>query len=541
MSRSFTLGPTGIIPDDEYLRKIQETNLQEDPQAYELYLRKQLVDFRPDAPFFESDQTRDPSDRGSGVGSRSALNLRYEGSRSGETPDLPDGTFLDHEFMERDPRGTQNMPDFAAARKQREARGKFIKFSNDNDYSVPETGINPVQMVSLIRGAQQQFKDRYRNFEESFDGWCNGSANQRGEISSVAMVTSDGTIMNLADANSQLRADPVNVLSNRVPGLPRWTEPDHRVKVSKYGQVRPVQDIGANKWNENRSNAYLDHAIPVELNGQMVNRMLANLILDVEGQRSTKQAVAQGADYAESAVTQMRDARKKLNPDDIFKLISIGMTSKTQTSSAHERFYNGTSKNNRHRQNTLDVRNMLGEVKVNHEMVSSMIQSNRMLGPQEQKDLRDSVISAGSHHRHHIEQNNRAPSVKQTANTLVREGLDTRHVEESLGVKLYSGIKPTANRNPHEDIDYEKFAKNSRETNNTVRRDTAGKHKDVNDFENDVDMREFALPGRKKQVDASYGVFGGRSLQSDFGDMQRDESRSKFDIHDMLTEMVLSD
>ena len=539
MSRSNTLGPTGIIPYDEYLRKIQETVIPDDPLSYEKYLRKNLVDYRPDAPFFESDQVRDPSDRGSGFGSRERLSMQYDGTRAGVSPDLPDGTFLDHEFMERDPRGTLNMPDFAAARAQREARGKFIKFSNDNDYSVPETGINPVQMVSLIRGSQQQFKDRYTNFEESFDSWHNGSAAQRGGTSTVEMVQHDGTILNLASATQRQRTDPVNLLSNRVPGIPRWTEPDHRVKISKYGLVKPVLDIGANNWNENRTNSYLDHAIPIELNGQMVNRMLANLILDIEGQRLTKQAAAQGADYSESEVTQIRNSRKVLNPDDVFKLIAIGLASQTQAPSAHNLYYS-TEFRNRGKQQTLDVRKMLGQTQINHHMAASMLQANRTLGPQEQKDLRDSIIASGAHHHHMVEQNT-ASKVKLVTNTNAREGLSTSHMEDSLGVKVYSTVQPQAKPSNLDVTEYEVFAKKSRENKNVNKNTARSKNKSVTDTEHDMDMPEFNLPGRKEQLDYSHKRFGGRSIQADYGDTNRADSSGKLDLHDVLLTMVTQD
>ena len=540
MSRSYTLGPTGIIPNDEYLRKIEENNIPEDPYAYEKYIRKQLVDYRPDDAFFESDQTRDPSDRGSGVGSTERINLRYEGTRTGISPDLPDGTFLDHEFTERDPRGTQNMPDFAAARNQREARGKFINFYNDNDYSVPETGINPVQMVSLVRGAQKQFKDRYRNFDESFDSWHNGSPAQRGNKSVVSMTTHDGTVMDLATVPYKHRIDPVNLLSNRVPGIPRWTEPDHRVKVSKFGQVRPVMDIGANSWNENRNNSYLDHAIPVEINGTMINRMLANMILDIEGQRMSKQAAAQGADYSESEIMQIRDARKVLNPDDVLKLIAIGLSSQTQMANAHTQFY-GNEANNINKQHVLDVRNMLGETKINHDMAASMLQCNRVLGPKEQKDLRKSVIESGTHHRHMIRQNNEKNKANKVYNTLVRESMDTRHIEESRGIKLYSTIKPINNSYRLDDIACESYKRSSRTNENVNRRSAAGKNKTVDDIENDVDMSEFSLPGRKEQITSDPKKYKGRSIQSDYGDTQRDDSVSKIDMHDALSAMLMQE
>lgn len=538
MSRSYTLsGQYGTIPYDEYLRKIQQTDLKEDPDQYEKYIRGQLADFRPDDPFFESDQVRDPNDRGSGFGSKERLSLRYSGARSEEEPYLPDGTFLDHEFMERDPRGTQNMPDFAAARKQREARAKFVKFYNDDDYSVPETGINPVQMVALIRGAQQQFKDRFKNFDESMDSWHNGSARQRGSKSHVAMITTDGTVLDLAEASQNLREDPVNVLSNRTAAMLRHTAADHRVKTSKYGVVRPTMDIDYNSWNTNRYNSYLDHQIPIEINGQMVNRGLAMMILDLEGQRATKQMVAQGTDYDDSQVNLLREMRLKLNPDDLYKMIMIGMTSATQSKSANQEFFEGRQIV-RHAKFDGDVRQLLSAGVINHDIAASMVQSNRELGPQKSSDLRRAVKKSAADYGLYKEARNRPASVKKTSNTLSREGLDTRSIEEQKETKTYGGIKPSQNYNPHEVLDYEDFAKKSRTTHKRHANTRKMKHRDVNDTVNDADMSEFALPGARHSRDAD--SYGGRRTQADFGDILRKDSEDATNLHDTLYSMILA-
>jgi hypothetical protein len=539
MSRSFTLsGQAGTIPYDEYLRKIQHTDLKEDPDQYEKYLRKQLVDFRPDDPFFESDQTRDPNDRGSGFGSRERLSLRYSGARSEEDPYLPDGTFLDHEFMERDPRGTQNLPDFAGnGRRQQMARAGLIKFYNDDDHSVPETGINPVQMVSLIRGAQQQFKDRWRNFEESMDSWHNGSAALRGDRSTVAMVTQDGTIVNLADATAEQRQDPVNLLSNRTPALLRSSAPDHRVKISKYGQIKPVMDMNSNEWNTNRYNSYLDHQIPIEVNGQLVNRGLAMLILDLEGQRATKQVVAHGTDYDDSHGNLLREMQQKINPEDLYKMIMIGMTSHSQDKTAHEEFYDGAMmvRNSKFKG---DVRKLLNAGEINHDIANSMMQSNRAVNKKQRSDLREEIHTSAADHGLYQTNKNRPASVRHTRNTLVRESLDTRMIETQRETKTYGAIKPAENYNPHEKLDFEKYAQSSKTTQHRKMNARKMKNRSVNDTVDDVDMGEFALPGARHVRDSS--TYMGRKTTSDYGDMLRHDSDDAASLHDTLYQMVLS-
>ncbi len=539
MSRSYTQqGQSGTIPYDEYLRKIQQTDLREDPNQYEKYLRKQLVDFRPDAPFFESDQTRDPNDRGSGNGSRERLALRHSGARSEEDPYLPDGTFLDHEFMERDPRGTQVGPDMNASRKQREARARFVKFYDDSDNSVPETGINPVQMVTLIRGAQQQFKDRWKNFDESMDSWHNGSAAVRGDRSSVAMVTTDGTIVNLADAVQQLRQDPVNTLSNRTPAMLRHTAPDHRVKTSKYGMVRPVMDMDYNAWNTNRYNSYLDHQIPIEINGQMVNRGLAMMILDLEGQRATKQIVTHGTDYDDSQVNLLREMQQRINPEDLYKMIMIGMTSQTQSKSANQEFFEGSHLARTGGKFKGDVRKLLNAGEINHDIAISMVQSNRELGMQRTADLRQNITKSAADYGLYKEAGNRPSSIKKIKNTLVREGLDVRDVEDHKETKTYGGIKPSENYNPHEVLDFEEYAKKSKTTQHRKMNAKKMKTRSVDDTVNDADMGEFDLPGARHSRDA--GINNGRQTQADFGDILRKDSDDAANLHDTLYNMVLN-
>lgn len=534
MSRSWTLdGQSGTIPYDEYFRKIQQHHQYEDPQATENYIRKQLVDFRPDEPFLESDMPRDPNDRGGGTHSREVLSLRHSGARTEEEPYLPDGTFLDHEFMERDPRGVSNEPDMNKAREQRMARGVFLKMYNDDDLSVPETGINPVQMNALIRGAQQQFKDRYQNFEESMDSWHNGGAVPAKRSSTVALVTTDGTIINLTEASQRNRRDLVSALSDSgVGAMRRYTEPDHRIKISRYGETRPMFEIGSNKWNNNRYNSYLDHQTPIELQGQMVNRMLANLILDIQGQRDTKQVVAQGTSYGDSEVNQLRDGKRKINPDDIFKIIQIGMSSNTQIMNP---VIDGVRDNRPAPNQVLDVKAAQLSAKLNHEILHSMTQSNRKLGPKEAKDLRNKIKTSAADNGIYHELNARH-SVSKAKERLARETLDTRHIEEERGIRNYSGIKPATDRKTHERTSFEKNNNHSLETQRRLHGLNRTKNRSTNDAVNDIDMDEF------RDADARYvreADRGGRMIQSTRGDIHMGDSTSGVDIQQSLQQMIL--
>jgi hypothetical protein len=515
-------GQYGTIPYDAYFRKIEQHNGYEDPMTVENYMRQQLVDYRPDAPIFESDQPRDPNDRGSGFASRERLNLRHTGFRSTESPNLPDGVFLDHEFMERDPRGVQNMPDLSKAKDHQIARASLIKYSNDADYSIPESGISPAQMVSLIRNSQQQFKDRYANFEESMDAWYNSARLIDKKRNQVAMVTRDGTIVNLADADQKNRRDYVALISDKVTGIPRWTEPDHRVKVSKYGMVKSLFDIGANKWNNNRSNSYLDHSIPVELNGQMVNKLLATLIMDIEGQRSTKQEITKGADYSDSLMNQVKESKTRINPEDIYKIMMIGMRSNSHAASAHESMTSDT--NNKKIKLESDNRYIMQQSKLNHEIAETISQANKKLGQRESKDMRERIKQSAADQGIYAHVGNKK-NIEKVINRLERKSKDNRYIEEEKIVQSYAGIKPSKYRdNTKTEHDINKG--NSHALNNKHMNQIKRKHDLEDKTTGDIDMEELGdSPFRKKK---DYG-FEGRTI-GEHGDIDKHESIVSMDL-----------
>jgi hypothetical protein len=537
MSRVDTFdGQYGTIPDDVYMRKIERANLPEDPMLYENYARKMLADYRPDEPFLASDMARDPADRGGGNHSTERLELRHSGARSSEDPYLPDGTFLDHEFLERDPRGTQNLPDFNEARRQKMARAAFIKFYNDDDHSVPETGINPVQMRDLIRNSQQQFKDRFTNFSESLGAWHNGGTAQVSNKASVlAMTTADGQILDLADATARNRQDAVTKLSNAVPGIPRYTTPDHRVKISRYGMVKPMQDIGSQNWNNNRSNTYLDHQIPVEINGQMVNRMLATMILDIEGQRMNKQVAAQGAAFGDSAVNQAHQAKRNINPEDIFKIIMIGMDSHTQPATSNQHYDGMRVHRSNAKPGDRDVRGMLNQAMVNVQIVESMAQSNRRMEPNKRRDLRENIKTSAVQKGVFYERGNTGRGLSKHRTTdIMREGLDTRFIEESRTVVNYGGVKPMKYRSTQESNDYEEFGKHSLDQKTRVHNyRSKNANTNTNDFEQQ--MREFRDADIRQLGPADYRGRGVASTEAGgFND-----SAGSVDIKASLEQMIL--
>jgi hypothetical protein len=525
-------GGYGDMPPSMYMRKIETTDYYEDPETVNNHFRDVLRDTRPDAPWLAAHEPRSGEDRGGGFGSKERLSLRHSGSRSGEDPYLPDGTFLDHEFAERDPRGHATGPDMRKHRDQQFARASLIKKYNDDDFSVPESGIAPSQMVANIRSGQQMFKDRYTNFETGMDNFHTGGTTKRGETSQVGLVTLDGTITDLSNVAVSNRRDATAILSGDPQMAYRHSTPDHRVKVAKYGKVRANKHLHDNDWKNNRLSSFQDHNM-VLIDGQMVNRKLAHLILDLQGARDTKQEVAKGADYGDSYNNQVR--RKAIHPEDIGKLMRIlGVSADTQPLSSHAR-HDGKMVHRHGRVTKSDTRGLMKCVQVNHEIVESMTDATRKVGQKASaEDLRavmDQVIMTSADNGIYLEQSTkRAKAPAGDGDTLARESFQTHFVEDGKQTKNYAGIKPSKTNRTMPNLDYEAFAETARETKvRQVRGEPVG-NRAVTDHEygQDQDWADMATFDRATRADPRDHT--GRH-QADFGDMERGDATGAFDYY----------
>jgi hypothetical protein len=141
----------GSLPYDRILEKLEETDpdLVDEVRGYDEfhdlegeygdYVRAEIIDWTPDAPFLESDHTRrDPAI------SRSRLNILYNGTR-GSQPELPRHPELFYGFVGNDPRGVDNTPRFDEVRGHITARAANLTVAmGDNDdhalYERPWTG-----------------------------------------------------------------------------------------------------------------------------------------------------------------------------------------------------------------------------------------------------------------------------------------------------------------------------------------------------------------------------------------------------------------
>ncbi len=438
-------GGSGSLPDDMLLDKYKVSNVEFDPDEYDKFARRTLADFRPDAPFLESDQPRDPSDRGSGTLSTMRISLRENGWRAEESPWLEEGQFLDHHALERDPRGVNNEPDFNEYKRQSIARAPYIKFYKDDDFSVPESGINPVRMVEMRRQSQGFLAKRMTNFDESKESWHNGGIKRGGLTSRVVFQTNSGAILDLAEATAKNRQDLVDRASNALPSVLRWSGPDHRIKIASYSDIRPMIDIKETNYSANREKAELDHARNKQINGDMKNKFMALLITDLEGMRQNKQLVTHGAVYGDSEVQQTRQANQKLNPEDIYKLIQISAPLPENATFDDAK--------NRSKMTNGDFRVALSSTKMNHEIVESINSAVRKRVDLKTGDLREQIAQSAADYGLYNDSSNRKNG-DLPAPTQNRHGLDTQFKEESKTIRNFAHIKPMTY---HPTIDRTKF------------------------------------------------------------------------------------
>lgn len=503
-------GPTGGLPQDMYLRKIEVTNFYEDPDMLENHYRSTLTDWGPESATLASDQIRSSDDRGSGFQSESRLSLRHSGGRSSEDPYLPDGFFDGHigGMTDRDPRGHALGPNMRKHVEQQYARADLIRFYDDSDNSIPSTGINPAQMVTNVRSLQKHFKDRFQNFDTAFDAWHNGGTDNgtgRGHGSSVAKYTHDGTIMDLTEAEQGNRTDATARLSADPQVAYRHSTPDHRFKVAKYGAVRVKQFLNDSDLSNNRMSTFQDHNNLVAINGTMVNRSLANLIIDLEGLRETKQDVAKGADYGESRNTHVRAA--KLSPSDVYKIMMIDMSSPVNANTEH---FSGKMMHRNPGKLTHDHRSLMENAEFNHEIADVMRQatrSSRNLSEDDVRGHREQVVQSAGISGLFNHQGNRRASAP-TTNLLNRESTNNHAIEDAKTTMNYAGLTPSDSNRVMEKLDGESYAKFSRKTlGRHGMRDGATPNRTYNnEYDQNRDLMDFGTYDRADRADPNEHV-----------------------------------
>jgi len=175
--------PYGGVPYDVILNKLEETDpdivdgvrgydrLHSIKDDYDDYARAEIIDWAPDAPYLESDQTR----RDPGL-SRSILNLHYNGTR-GSNPELPRHPELFYGFTGNDPRGSENNPRFDQARGHLTSRAAELTVSmgNNDDYQLAERPWTAQSISYGMKEIHRRLKHNMKVFSVQKEGrpWGN--------------------------------------------------------------------------------------------------------------------------------------------------------------------------------------------------------------------------------------------------------------------------------------------------------------------------------------------------------------------------------
>ena len=396
------VGQYGNMPIDMYLRKQETTCMYENPFLVEENLRSLLKDRTPEKPFFESDQLRGGqdefgNDRG-GYESQQRINLR-SGARTLTDPYLPDGTFLDGQFTEKDPRGVALGPNMRKHVEQQYERGSFYNYRDDSDNSIMESGWNPWRAQMQIRNAQNVTKNYQKNFETSKDAWHNGGMAPSYQVSVKEQVYEDQEIKDPVQAPNINRIDATHNLSNDTSiGWRRTT--DHRFNVAKYGKKNPLKSFTTEDWFKNRSNVHIDHDQYVSWQDSNVSKSTALKMIDLAEHKNLVQFTGlNGIVFGNSMNGKTKN--RKLTQSDLSGMESRP-SKETRTSDAHTKLNGEQKPTSGEKLKIHDVKN-IEKTHINPTIVEKMANVNKQFTKENMMDLRESVKESADISGVHIE------------------------------------------------------------------------------------------------------------------------------------------
>lgn len=437
------VGKSGSMPIDYLLRKQQQTCIYESPYMVEDYQRGLLRDFKPDTPFFASDQPRGGVDKNGtprgGYQSTATINLR-SGARTLTDSYLPEGTFLDYQFTEKDPRGVALDPDYRKGVDQQYSRKDLYNYRDDSDNSVPEQGVNPWVMQSNIRNSQVSTKEYLRIFSTEFDNFTNGIIGPgfNPPVSVAENVQDDQVIKDPAHAPNRTRMDVTNNLSNDTSiGWRRTT--DHRFKVEKYGRntaKKPITE--ADTW-KNRGNAHIDHDTLVSWEDTNMRKAMALLMMDLTKQKEMYQFTGlNGIIFGNSEKTENK--KRKLTPADMAGVVNRP-TKESQPSTPHTQIKGEMKPVSGERLMIHDVKN-IEKSYINPTIVEKMSNVNRQTKKEQKDDLRTSIKKSADDYGIYMEDDTKK-TVKDFDPAAIWNSISMYKKGESMNVKNYKAAVTT--------------------------------------------------------------------------------------------------
>jgi hypothetical protein len=192
---------SGNIPYEPYLAKLERSMVYEPRGQLDTERRQALLDRSGDEPLYDDEF---PGDR---AYSKQVLGLRSDMTRGepGLRPYLPDGTFLDHEFMEKETRDQGDLPDFKNFRVHTQTRASGHRFGTDEPLATNEQELSGMKLIRQRAQSMKDARGRLKIFTTSKDGMAAGRTMVMNPESRPRYFTHDGT---LVDSNtSQIYKD----------------------------------------------------------------------------------------------------------------------------------------------------------------------------------------------------------------------------------------------------------------------------------------------------------------------------------------------
>ncbi len=169
-----------------------------------------------------------------------------------------------------------------------------------------------------------------------------------------------------------------------------------------------------------------------------------------------------------------------------------------------------------------------------------MEQVNRETSSKKKSDLRDKIEETAIHsgiYRENINVVSRNGASDRSRSSFVREGLDTRHIEESRTIVNYSSVKPSKVNSTHENLLWEKFGGQSSSNRNVSRGRTVTAHNREN-YDNDQQQ----LDGNNDFGYINHAPFQKTNGENnwhnvDYGDMDKGETAGYQELVSMYRNM----
>lgn len=428
MPRQSNIANVGTMPFELYMRKYEQTGQYvEEPDQFNNYQRSLLSDFRPDKPYLESDMPRRENM------SESQLNVRYLGTRSQYTPQLPDGTFLDYEFLAPDPRGHTQEANWNKYTEEGIARAQNVKFTSDDDFTLHESPIGGFNMSEKRASMLDEYRQRWKNFHTSKDGWTSGILKPKLNPSQLCNIATEQHNQFMEEGLCYNKTNIVPYLSNVVP-LGYQTTGDHEFNIASYSQVRSTRSLSEDDWRKNRANTYLDQDYYISYKDNIVPKSVAMTMIDMSQKKYNETQSLRNYKFANSQET---DLRKQNFVADIMKnsAQTIANLPKGPMQETDSYAHGG-------RQFVPKIGDSKLKTKLSHELAKTMTSVNRGIGKKDIGDLREDVISTISNQDSNI-QGNRARKTDFITRTFW-EGVDDRKIngEAEKTVFNFKKIKP---------------------------------------------------------------------------------------------------